>query len=1351
MSDTALQSARGLTPSVAARIRAARTLSNREICELRPERLARLVEKTDPLAADHPAEAARLRRRQQQDERGVVPVGAIVRAKTQADRLRARPALAPAAGVTRASWTPLGPGNIGGRIRAIAIHPAQPARIFVGGVAGGVWRSTDGGASFAQLDDFMGNLAVSSIVVDPANQNRILAGTGEGFYNFDALAGDGIFKSEDGGATWAQLPATANASFQLVNRIATSATTASSLLVATRAGLYRSVDLGVTFQQVLVGEVLDVKVDPSNDANAVASGRGTALYTLDGGLRWTASTGLPAPPGGIGGRVELAIAPSSPAIVFASVDIASGELYRSSDGGRTFARVSTGVGYLGTQGWYANTLWVDPTNAQTLIVGGLDLYRSSDGGATLTQISDWRFWPTSAHADHHIIVQHPGFNGTSNTTVYFGNDGGIHSADAYSVASLSGWQSLNHTLGITQFYGGAANAGGVIVAGSQDNGMLRYSGNAEGWTPWAGGDGGHAAADASDPMRFYGEYVYLRIGRSTDGAASSQEIAGSYFDAGTASFAWKPAPFSIPDAQNERALFIAPFVLDPNLPTRMYAGGWSLWRTSDLHTPNSQPPQAFGGPSWASVKPPTTGNAEISAITVQTGNADVLWVGHTSGDVYRTVDGTSASPTWTQLDGATLPDRYVFRIAIDPATPATAYVSLGGFSQPNVWRTTDAGATWSAASGSGAMQLPAAPVRALAIHPQRSSWLYAGTEVGLFTSEDAGATWSVPHDGPANVSVEELFFTGLQLVAVTHGRGVWRATPALCTPIGGACDDGNACTTNDLCGSNGLCAGTPVPTNDGNPCTADACSTTTGAVTNLPGNGGAVCRAAAGACDLAEVCTGSSATCPADTLAPSGTGCRAASGVCDVAEGCTGAAAECPPDTFVGAGTACRPSAGVCDVAESCTGSSGACPADGFLAPGATCRAAADVCDVLEACTGSSAACPLDVFAGAGTACRPSAGPCDVAEACTGTGAACPGNAFVAAGATCRATVGPCDRAEACAGSTAPCPADGFAPAGTVCRAATGACDAAEACSGAEATCPGDRPQPDGTSCSDGNGCTAPDVCANGRCAGTPSDAICGAHAICTDDRGAGACSCTVGFADCDDGRDTGCETDVTTSVAHCGRCGNPCVIAHGTPACLGGNCRPAGCDAGYRATSGGCVDVDECATANGGCSPDATCTNTDGGRTCVCKDGFAGDGVSCAALDRCAGVPTDDGDLCTEDRCDPATGMASHAPVVVDDQDACTDDVCTPDGVVHVARCGELDCQTLSSCDTATGECVYAPAPDGASCSAGACKDGSCVAQAVQPAPKKKKGCTAAPGEPAGGTGMVLLGLLGLLARRRR
>ena len=148
----------------------------------------------------------------------------------------------------------------------------------------------------------------------------------------------------------------------------------------------------------------------------------------------------------------------------------------------------------------------------------------------------------------------------------------------------------------------------------------------------------------------------------------------------------------------------------------------------------------------------------------------------------------------------------------------------------------------------------------------------------------------------------------------------------------------------------------------------------------VPKAAGTVCRAAAaGGCDQAETCDGTSLTCPADTFLPNTTVCRVANGLCDKAETCTGTSAACPADGFLASGTVCRATNGTCDKAETCTGTSAACPADGFLASGTVCRAAAGTCDKAETCTGSAAACPADSFLPSSTVCRASTGVCDVA------------------------------------------------------------------------------------------------------------------------------------------------------------------------------------------------------------------------------------------------------------------------------------------------------------------------------------------------------------------------------------
>jgi outer membrane protein assembly factor BamB/subtilisin family serine protease len=758
LTEAEIAAARGLAPGMALLLRTQRGLTPADLCAMPDGQLARAVYRAENPRPDRPDEALAFRRLSQQDENGFVPPDGLLKAARHVQLMQASTVSASAAGLAPGAWTWLGPGNIGGRIRSILIHPTNPNLMWVGSVSGGIWKTTDGGATWQPVDDFMANLAVASLAMQPGNPSVMYAGTGEGFYNGDGIQGAGIFKSSDGGDTWAQLASTNNANFYYVNRLAISPNGA-VILAATSSGIWRSTNGGASWTQALNDwRVKDLDFHPSDSNKAIGSGsEGKAWYSTNGGAGWTEATGLPAPDWL--GRVETAYAPSNPAIVYASVNQNSGEIWKSADGGQSYALVNTGNNYLGGQGWYDNVLWVDPTNANTLVVGGIDLWRSTNGGANLARISQWWSAPLSAHADHHAIVEHPGFDGTSNKTVFFGNDGGLYrTSNVYTVSLTSGWQELNNNLGITQFYGAAGNpASGVIVGGTQDNGTLRYGGGTETWTTMFGGDGGFNAADPTDPNYFYGEYVYLTLHRSTDGGLSSWWVYNGISDANTC------------------ANFIAPFILDPNNPNTLLAGGCSLWRSANAKALI---------PTWAAIKPSTSG--AISAIAVAQGNPAVIWVGHNTGDVFKTANGAAANPTWTRVDENSpgLPNRYVTRITIDKFNPDTAYVTFGGYSPDNVWRTTDGGATWSDRTGSGPTGLPDAPVRSLVINPANPNWLYAGTEVGVFASENAGAAWAVPQEGPANVSVDELFWMGNTLVAATHGRGLFSIDLSPCPACG---------------------------------------------------------------------------------------------------------------------------------------------------------------------------------------------------------------------------------------------------------------------------------------------------------------------------------------------------------------------------------------------------------------------------------------------------------------------------------------------------------------------------------------------------------------------------------------
>ena len=692
------------------------------------------------------------------------------------------------AGLAPTRWQWLGPGNVGGRTRAIVIHPTSPQRMLAASAGGGVWFTENGGARWDPVDDFMANLAVTCLAVDPTNPNLVYAGTGEGFGNGDALRGGGIFRIT-GGSSWQSIAATK--SFTAINRIGVSRN-GKTVLAATPEGIRRSTDAARNvWKTVLASPVADIKCHPTLSTRAVAGGLddGQAWFSSNSGLSWNAATHA----GAWSGRVELAYARKNPNIVYASVQGQGGSLWQSIDGGKSYQRRRAlgldgrAAQYLGDQGWYGNVLWAgDPSDENLVILGGVNLWRSSDGGDTLAEISTW--WEgRSVHADHHAIVAHPAYDGVNNRTVFFGNDGGIFkAADIRATGNeaappfVQGWAELNNNYGVTQFFGGAVHApSGRIVAGAQDNGSLFLaSGLAPGaatehWGSWFGGDGGWCASDPSDAKVFYGEYVFLNIHRNTDACATTDAmgdryISGQFWDGTRGDWAWKPVPFQIPDARTQDALFIAPFVLDVRNPNRLLGGGLSLWETSNAKAPNTP----TSGPRWRAIKGST--GRHISAIAVSPANSDVVWVGHTDGAVFRSVNATSAAPTWQRLDHIgsrpLTPSRYCTRIVPHASDVGTAYVTFGGFVSDNVWVTRDGGAGWAALGAA----LPAAPVRTLAIHPRKPQFVYIGTEVGVFASADSGATWSPTNEGPANVSADELFWAGQTLVCATHGRGLYR-------------------------------------------------------------------------------------------------------------------------------------------------------------------------------------------------------------------------------------------------------------------------------------------------------------------------------------------------------------------------------------------------------------------------------------------------------------------------------------------------------------------------------------------------------------------------------------------------
>lgn len=751
----------GQTSERLRRLRDERSLTNEGICTMQGPLLARAIRRVDRPKPDHPGEWAKWRALGQRDDTGTIKPNGLGEALAQREAAIERTRTAqgnvarPLAGLDATRWSSLGPVNIPGRVRALLVHPTDGNRIWVGSVSGGIWYTADGGSTWRALNDFQSNLAIASLVMDPTNTEILYAGTGEGFFNADAIRGAGIFRSTDGGQTWIQLSATNPANdtnWYYVNRIAVNPSNSSLILAATNGGVYRTTDGGTSWTQITSTRALDVKWDPNTTTRAIA-GRadGAVAVSTNSGASFSTVTIVSG-----GSRVELAFAPSSSGTVYASVQSSTGRIYRSTNGGTSWSLRSS-PSHLGSQGWYDNTIWVSPTDSNLVVIGGIDLYRSTNGGTSFTSISTWYLWPSSPHADQHAIVHHPSFNGSSNLTVFVGNDGGVWKSTNISTASGNSssntWSLISTGITTTQFYGGAASANGALITGgAQDNGSLSTTGSTT-WTTFFGGDGGYAAIDQTDSRYVYGEYVYAAIHRSSDSGVNSDGyictgITEGGDDCGGTS----------------ESNFIAPFILDPNSQSRMLVGAASLWITDNAKAT---------APTWRAAKSPssTSGNY-ISAVAVATGNAANIWVGYNDGSVAKTTNGTATTPTWTAVTIG--PARKVMRILIDPSDSNTVYVTFGGYSSGNIRKTTNGGTTWTDISTG----LAEAPIRGIARHPTNASWLYVGTEVGIFSSEDGGTTWSTTNDGPGAVSVDELFFIGstTTLIAATHGRGMFQAS-----------------------------------------------------------------------------------------------------------------------------------------------------------------------------------------------------------------------------------------------------------------------------------------------------------------------------------------------------------------------------------------------------------------------------------------------------------------------------------------------------------------------------------------------------------------------------------------------
>ncbi|NWF88911.1 MAG: T9SS type A sorting domain-containing protein [Ignavibacteriaceae bacterium] len=662
------------------------------------------------------------------------------------------------------SWTQLGPGNIGGRIRTIVVHPTDPNTVYLGSVGGGVWKTTTGGTSWFPLKDNMENLAVCSMVMDPTNPNVLYAGTGEGFFNGDAIRGEGIFKTTDAGSTWTRLSTTNNANFYFVNKLVIDPST-NILYAGTRKGLFRSTDGGTSFTGLLLGSggsdvhCMDIEIAGTTPSTIYASfgllNDATIYRSNDGGTNFMPNLSQSGH-----GRIEIATSASSPLTAIASFcDLSTNGVslmaFTSNGGDNWFTMTVPGPAfsgsdnYAGTQAWYDNIIYIDPNNSSTYYAGGLDFWKSTNSGSNWTQKTNWYSQsgaPQYVHADQHAIAFAP-----SNTNIMFlGTDGGIFK----STNKGENWTAINNNLFITQFYYGAVNpTGTTYYGGTQDNGTLKSTGSAN-WTTVMGGDGGATEVDFSNTNNLYMEYVNLAFFKSTNGGSTfSKSMTGI------------PVGPDFWDGTTDRTLFISPFSMDPNNSNTIVAGSYRVWRTTNSAS------------SWTAISGDLTGDGTgdngntISTVVVAKGNSNVIYAGCSNGRVQVTTDGGA---TWN-LRNSGLPVAYCTRIATEPNNPSTAYATFSGFTAGSkVYKTTNFGVNWTNISSN----LPNIPVSCIVVNPSNTNNIFIGTDLGVFSTVNSGSSWVQDNNGLANVSVADLDFRASdnKLFAATHGRGMFSTT-----------------------------------------------------------------------------------------------------------------------------------------------------------------------------------------------------------------------------------------------------------------------------------------------------------------------------------------------------------------------------------------------------------------------------------------------------------------------------------------------------------------------------------------------------------------------------------------------
>ena len=691
------------------------------------------------------------------------------------------------------SWRLVGPFRAGWATVAAGI-PDQPDTFFFGAAGGGVWKTTNAGRTWANVSDAAGIVSVGAIAIAPGNPNIIYVGSGQSEPRYDIAAGDGVYRSSDGGATWQHVGLE---QVRHIGRIVIDPRNPDIVTVAAvghifgedkNRGVYRTTDGGKTWKQTLYIDdktgVSDVVADPNRPAILYAAawearnwpwlsyfepmvGTGTGIYkSINGGADWTRLSDAEGWPEGPLGRIALAVTDMKHgARIYARIDEDKvGGLWRSDDDGKHWQRVNEDNDRLG--GWYFNRIVVANDNPDVVYSTGRSILKSSDGGRTFVEFrgapggDDYHdLWINPKHPERMITGSDQG----AVVTI----DGGKSWGDWYNQPTGQFYHLATDNRFPYWIYSAQQDSGTVAIASRSDYGTISF----RDWHPVGADERDYDIPDPQDPDIVYGSGLGGDIRRWDARTGQSTDVTP-----------WPVKSYGKrPTTIKYRYTWITPLAVSAKAPYSIYTGAQVLFRTRDR------------GDHWDVISPDLTGKQDgakncdghvpvadamacgfgvIYTIQPSPHSNDEIWIGTDNGLVQLTRDGgkhwsdvtPKDLPSWSRIDS----------IDVSALDPGTAYIVADNHRQddfrPYAWRTKDYGKTWQRIESDLPRDHFLAVLRA---DPAKRGLLYAGTDTNVFVSLDDGEHWRSLQQNLPRAWVRDLLVKGDDLIAATQGRAIW--------------------------------------------------------------------------------------------------------------------------------------------------------------------------------------------------------------------------------------------------------------------------------------------------------------------------------------------------------------------------------------------------------------------------------------------------------------------------------------------------------------------------------------------------------------------------------------------------